>query len=131
MKDTFYTSLLSAMTVLGGCAGGMPELRNPGTRPLFEGVYVGQIESKPARYIVEQEGCIFITDKKVSFPYGWEMRTVMIRDPDCDNLLDSASDKYGVIKSRNYFVQEGTVEELDSLLQQGQGLVTKENRIKE
>ena len=131
MKDTFYTSLLSAMTFLGGCKGTLPELRNPGTRPLFEGVYVGQVEGRPARYTVEKETCILITDQKVSFPYGWEMRTVMIRDPDCDNLLDSASDKYGVIRGRNYFVQEGTVEELDSLLEQGQNLVKKENRIKE
>ncbi|MDP3698423.1 MAG: hypothetical protein Q8R47_02450 [Nanoarchaeota archaeon] len=129
-QNRFYASILSSAAVLN-CAGGMPELRNPETRPLFEGVYVGEVEGRPARYTVEKETCIFITNQKVSFPYGWEIRTVFIRDVGCDNTVDSASDKYGVVRGRDYFVQEGTVDELDFLLEQGQGLVKKENRIKE
>ena len=130
LEKALYASIVS-VAVLGGCKEGMVELQNPATRPLFEGVYVGQVEGRPARYMVEKETCTFITDQKVSFPYGWEMRTIMIRDTDCDNSLDSASDKYGVIRGRNHFIQEGTVDELDSLLEQGQGLVKKENRIRE
>jgi len=126
-----YVSMFSSALVLSGCKNGMTELQNPQRRYLFEGTYVGQLEGRPARYIVEKETCIFITDQKVSFPYGWEMRTVMIRDTDCDNTTDSASDQYGVIRSREYFVQNGTAEKLDSLLEQGQGLVKKENRIQE
>jgi|SRR3989344_7102666 len=128
-QNRLYASILSSVVL--SCAGGMPELHNPERRPLFEGEYVGQIEGRPARYIVEKETCVFITDQKVSFPYGWEMRTVMIRDTDCDNVADSASDKYGVLRARNYFLQEETANKLDSLLEQGQGLVKKENRIKE
>lgn len=130
MKNILYASVLSSLAVLS-CAGGMPELRSPERRYLFEGAYVGEIEGRSARYIVEKERCMLITGQKVSFPSGWEMRTVMIRDTDCDNTADSASDQYGVIRGREYFVQNGTAENLDSLLEQGQGLVSKENRIKE
>gem|GEM_PF-5811459 len=128
--NKLYT-ILSGLAVLSGCKQGMSELRNPETRPLFEGVYVGQVEGRPARYTVEKETCIFITDQKVSFPYGWEMRTVVIRDTDCDNTADTGSDQYGVIRGREYFVNKDAAEALDSLLIQGQGLVKKENRIKE
>ena len=126
-----YASMLSGLTVLQGCKAGIPEVRNPETRPLFEGVYTGQIEGRSARYTVEKEMCMLITDQKVSFPYGWEMRTITIRDTDCDNSADTASDNYGIIKGREYFLGQGTAEVLDSLLEQGQGLVKKENRIKE
>ncbi|MEK6939301.1 MAG: hypothetical protein AABX31_01090 [Nanoarchaeota archaeon] len=131
LQNKFYASILSSAAVLSGCAGGMPELRNPERRYLFEGVYVGQIDGRSARYTVEKERCILITGQKVSFPSGWEMRTVMIRDTGCDNSADSATDQYGVICSREYFMQNGSAENLDSLLEQGQELVTKENRIKE
>jgi len=129
-QNRFYVSMLSSIAVLN-CSGGMQELRNPERRLLFEGVYVGQMDERSARYTVEKETCVLITGQKVSFPYGWEMRTVMIRDNDCDNIADSATDQYGVVRSREYFLQNDTAGELDSLLERGQGLVTKENRIKE
>lgn len=131
LQNSVYASMFSSLVILSGCKSGMTELRNPETRLLFEGVYIGQIDGRAAQYIVEKETCIFVTNQKVSLPYGWEMRTVTIRDTGCDNTADAASDPYGIVRSREYFVGKGTAEGLDSLLEQGQGLVTKENRVKE
>lgn len=132
LKNVLYASTLACIVSLSGCKGGISDsLHNPEKRQLYEGTYQGRVDGRAARYIVEKEKCVFITEQKVSLPYGWEIRTMIIRDVGCDNIADSAPDQYGFLQNRNYFVQNGTIEDLDSLLEKGQDLVCKENRIKE
>ena len=58
----------------------------------------------------------------------------MIKDLGCDNLFDSAPDKYGFVRDRKYFQEyfsKEKVEKFDSILEKAQSLVKPENKIKE
>lgn len=131
LKNCLYVSALSCIVSLSSCKSTLPGLQNPEVRAELEGVYEGQIDGITVQYTVEKDLCRLQYIEEKTFPGGKAIRTVTIEDVECDNKADSAPDKYGFVRGREYFLQNGTAEKLDSLLEKGQKVVTLENKVKE
>ena len=142
LKNMLYMSALSVAGILNGCKGALPGLQNPEVRTQFEGTYNGKMVGMDVTYVVEKDRCwanyisiepfsINVNGQKI--PAGVKIKNILIEDLGCDNLFDSAPDKYGFVRDREYFQKyfPKKVEETDQVLEIAQKLVRLENKVKE
>lgn len=141
-KNSLYALTLSGIFTLSGCKGTLPGLQNPEIRAELEGTYKGKIDGMEVTYVVEKDKCrasYTLIEPFVVFgnSAGVEIRDIIIKDLGCDNLFDSAPDKYGFVRDRKYFQEyyqkhdpTKNVETIDWFLELAQGLVKPENKVK-
>ncbi len=105
IKEIIYASTVSAfMGASSGCAT-LPNLKNPEVRTQLEGTYKGTVDGVKVSYKVGKEGCVALID------FGDAISHIV--DKNCDNTADLLN----LIMDREYLLETGKAEGVDTILE--------------
>ena len=118
LKEIVYVSMLSAILATPGCAGALPDLKNPEVRKQLEGTYKGVLQGNKVSYKIGKEGCVALVEFE-------DHQLSHIIDKGCDNAAEFMN-----FQNRKYLLESGKAEDVDKILEIIQKeLIKPENKV--